>query len=100
MSKYGSNDVIHVDNLQLITQQRAGQFICRTDRTIRNLISKGLLTGYIVKGVRGTLVDFSELQQLVRKVPTVSGRAMFGPDAKVVRIGGGSRPVVVAEADQ
>lgn len=97
MSRYGTNDVIHVDNLQLITQQRAGQFIARTDRTIRNLISKGLLTGYVVTGVRGTLVDFTELQQLVRKIPTVDGRRAFGPNAKVVRIGA---PAVVVAAGE
>jgi excisionase family DNA binding protein len=54
---------------RLVTQKRAAEYFACTDRTIRNMIRRGDLTGYRV-GKRMVRVDLNELDALLRPIPT------------------------------
>lgn len=88
--------------MKLVTQQHAAQFLGVTDRSIRNMISRGQVTGYQVPGLRAVRVDLEEIERLVRAIPTLSRRdhKPFGPKARIVSVPGvpvveRRRPVVV-----
>jgi excisionase family DNA binding protein len=53
-----------------MTQQQAAEHLGVTDRTIRNLIARGELTGYRL-GKRTVRVDFADVEALLRPIPTV-----------------------------
>lgn len=87
---------------RLITQQQAARFAGVTDRTIRNWISEGHLTGYRLPTGRAVRVDADELQKIMRVIPTVRRAAQpFGPKAKIKDLRNVIMPEVVDEgADQ
>ncbi len=55
-----------------LTQAEAADHLGCTDRTIRNLISRGQLRGYRL-GTRAVRVDCAELDALLRPIPTTDG---------------------------
>jgi hypothetical protein len=72
---------------QYVTRQQLAQRFGVTDRTISNLISRGVLTGYQLPGVRAIRVDLNEAEALVKAVPTAfKQRQPFGPSAKIVKV--------------
>lgn len=82
--------------MRLIPQQEAADYLGVCVRTIRNMISKGELTGYQIPGVRAVRVDRDQLMSLPRAIPTATGgvpryrKPKFG--GNVVRV---NRPVIV-----
>lgn len=58
----------------LVTQQAAADYLGVTDRTIRNYIARGTLTGYRL-GKRSIRVDVRELDSLLRPIPAAGGAA-------------------------
>lgn len=56
-----------------VTQSAAAEYLNVTDRTIRNLIARGSLTGYRL-GARAIRVDRAELDALLTPIPTVGDR--------------------------
>ncbi|ATG51927.1 excisionase [Brachybacterium vulturis] len=52
-----------------VTQSTAAEYLNVTDRTIRNLIARGDLTGYRL-GARAIRVDRAELDALLTPIPT------------------------------
>lgn len=74
---------------KFVTQQEAAQFLGVTDRTIRNLISRGVFTGYKIPGVRAVRVDLHEIADKMRTIPAVRAEVRkqpFGPQAKIVTV--------------
>lgn len=57
-----------------ITQRDAADHLGVTDRTIRNYIASGRLTGYRLGG-RAVRLDLNEVDDLLRPIPTVGGAA-------------------------
>jgi excisionase family DNA binding protein len=82
---------------RLITQQQAAKFAGVTDRTIRNWISEGHLTGYRLPTGRAVRVDQDELQRIMRVIPTVrrATQQPFGPKATIRDLRNVVSPVVV-----
>ena len=72
----------------LVSQQRIADFLGVHPRTVRNMISRGDLTGYRIPGVRAVRLDLNEVAALVRAIPSVSRRDKrpFGPNAKIVTV--------------
>jgi hypothetical protein len=73
------------------TQEQAAAHFKVHPRTIRNWISKGLVTGYRLPGPgsRAIRVDVNEIERLLEVVPTtiVRSRAtVFGPEARIVTV--------------
>ncbi len=69
------------------SQQAAAAHFGVTDRTIRNWISRGLITGFMLPNQRGIRVDLNEVESMIRTVPTVrTPMTAFGPNAKIVRV--------------
>ena len=58
-----------------ITQAQAAEYLGLTDRTIRNLIARGELTGYRVGKGRSIRLDSNEVDALLRPIPTMGGDA-------------------------
>lgn len=56
-----------------LTQKEAAQRIGVTDRTIRNLIARGALKGYRVRGSRAIRIDRHELDSLLTPIPAGGG---------------------------
>ena len=56
-----------------VTQSAAAEYLNVTDRTIRNLIARGDLTGYRL-GARAIRVDRAELDALLTPIPTAGDR--------------------------
>ncbi|OFT58147.1 excisionase [Brachybacterium sp. HMSC06H03] len=58
-----------------VTIGDAAEYLSVTDRTVRNYISRGDLTGYRI-GTRAIRVDLRELEALLTPIPTaaVGGR--------------------------
>lgn len=50
----------------------AAEYLSVTDRTIRNFIALGELTGYRI-GTRAIRVDLREVEALLTPIPTVEG---------------------------
>lgn len=57
-----------------ITQAEAADRLGVTDRTIRNLIARGDLTGYRL-GKRTIRLDVNEVDQCLRPIPAAGGAA-------------------------
>lgn len=55
-----------------VTIGSAAEYLSVTDRTIRNYIARGDLTGYRV-GSRAIRIDLRELEGLLTPIPTASG---------------------------
>lgn len=79
---------------ELWTQKKAAAYLDITDRSVRNLIARGELTGYRVAGLRAVRLDSEEVRKLLRAVPTALPRARraagparvpFGARARVVQ---------------
>lgn len=56
-----------------LTQAQAGERIGVTDRTIRNLVSRGELKGYRLGSGRTIRIDADELDALLQPIPAVGG---------------------------
>lgn len=71
-----------------VSQQRIADLLGVHPRTVRNMISRGDLTGYRIPGVRAVRLDLNEVQSLVRAIPAVNRRDKipFGPNAKIVTV--------------
>lgn len=57
-----------------LSQQEAAEYLGVTDRTIRNLISRGELRGYRI-GTRAVRIDARDLDGALRPIPTTGGPA-------------------------
>ncbi|WP_420111543.1 helix-turn-helix domain-containing protein [Pseudactinotalea sp.] len=55
-----------------VTLSDAADYLSVTERTIRNFIARGELTGYRV-GTRAIRVDLRELEAMLTPIPTVGG---------------------------
>lgn len=67
------------------TQQQAADYLGCIPRTVRNLISRGELVGYKIRGVRAVRVKADDVRELVQRIPAVSRRSrpMYGPKAVI-----------------
>lgn len=85
-----SNTTTSPRRKRLVTQQTAADYLGVHERTIRNMISRGDITGYKVPGVRAVRIDLNELESMVQAIPAVSrkNRPMYGPNARIVRVAG------------
>lgn len=63
--------------MRLITQKQAAEMLGCTDRTIRNLISRGQITGYRLQGLRAVRVDAHEISGKLKAIPTARARQEF-----------------------
>lgn len=63
--------------MRLITQQAAADMLGVTDRSIRNMISRGVITGYRIPGVRAVRVDKDQIVGKLRAIPTAVARQEF-----------------------
>ena len=63
--------------MRLITQQQAADMLSVTDRTVRNMISRGAITGYKVPGTRAVRVDRDEIASKLKAIPTGVARQAF-----------------------
>lgn len=63
--------------MRLITQQAAAEMLGVTDRTIRNMISRGVITGFQIPGVRAVRVDKDELTSKLKAIPSPVARQAF-----------------------
>jgi excisionase family DNA binding protein len=73
---------------RIVTQQQAAKAVGVGDRTIRNWISEGLITGYRLPTGRAIRVDLDEIEAMIKVIPTVkAGKQPFGPKAKIVTVG-------------
>lgn len=79
--------------MRLITQQVLADRLGVTDRTVRNMISRGVITGYKVPGVRAVRVDLDEVMYKVKAIPAVArqefvyGQPKFNGNVKAAPIG-------------
>jgi excisionase family DNA binding protein len=72
---------------RIVTQQQAARAIGVGDRTIRNWISEGLITGYRLPSGRAIRVDLDEITNTMKAIPAVfRPKQPFGPKAKIVTI--------------
>lgn len=74
---------------QIVTQVVAAERLHVTTKTIRNWITKGLITGYRLPGGRAIRVDLAEIDRVMRVIPTTIARPKhraFGPKAKIVNM--------------
>lgn len=55
-----------------VTLSDAADYLSVTERTIRNFIARGELTGYRV-GARAIRIDLRELEAMLTPIPTVGG---------------------------
>jgi excisionase family DNA binding protein len=69
--------------MRLITQQQTAQMLHCTTRTVRNLISRGVLTGYQLPGFRAIRLDADEVRNKIKTIPTAI--KPFGPNARIVQ---------------
>lgn len=79
---------------KLIDQVTAAEYLQITPRSVRNLIARGDLTAYRIRGLRSVRVDSDEVKALLSVLPTAlprrrvakpkpEPRIMGGPNAKV-----------------
>src|SRR5215211_7309566 len=74
---------------RIVTQQQAARAIAVGDRTIRNWISEGLITGFRLPCGRAIRVDLNEIEQMIKVIPTVrTGKQPFGAKAKIIDMSG------------
>jgi excisionase family DNA binding protein len=70
---------------RIVTQQQAAKVLGIGDRTIRNWISEGLITGYRLPSGRAIRVDLDEITSKMKAIPTAfRPKQPFGPKAKIV----------------
>jgi len=84
----------------IATQAQAAARFKVTPKTIRNWISKGLITGFRTPTGRGIRVDLSEIERVMSRIPTTVARPgtnLYGPRARIVDLA--STPVVVTRDD-
>lgn len=55
-----------------VTLAEAAEYLSVTDRTVRNFIARGDLTGYRI-GARAIRVDLRELEALLTPIPAANG---------------------------
>lgn len=55
-----------------VTIGSAAEYLSVTERTVRNYIARGDLTGYRI-GTRSIRIDVHELEALLTPIPTASG---------------------------
>ncbi len=73
--------------VKIITQQQAAKALSVSDRTIRNWISEGLITGYRLPNARAIRVDLDEITSKMTTIPTAfKPRVPFGPKATIVEL--------------
>lgn len=73
----------------IATQQAAAERFHVHPRTIRNWISRGLITGYRTPTGRAIRVDLDEIERVMATIPTTvarPNRRPFGPKAKIVTV--------------
>ncbi|WP_150236434.1 helix-turn-helix domain-containing protein [Nocardiopsis quinghaiensis] len=71
----------------LVTQKQAAAELGVTERTVRNWISRGHITGYRLPGGRAIRVDMNEVRAVVRAVPAVRRAVQpYGPKARIVAV--------------
>lgn len=63
--------------MRLITQQAAAEMLGITDRSVRNMIARGVITGWKVPGVRAVRVDKDEITSKLKAIPTPIARREF-----------------------
>ncbi|WP_200959021.1 AlpA family transcriptional regulator [Terrabacter sp. Root85] len=71
---------------RLVTLAQAGKHAQVTERTIRNWIGNGYITGYRI-GARQVVVDLDEVDRMLRTMPSTkvrSGRYAYGPKSRIV----------------
>lgn len=90
--------------MRLITQQAAADMIGVTDRSIRNMISRGVISGYKIPGVRAVRVDRDEIMSKLKAIPTVVarqefvfGQPKFNGNVKAAPVGAPVLPEVVED---
>lgn len=84
---------------RLVSQQQAAKYLGVTDRTVRNRISEGVITGFRIPGSRAIRVDLDEIDRLIKAIPTaMKPRQPFGPRARIVTVAQ-AVPVVVESAE-
>lgn len=71
---------------RFVSQQQAAEFLGISDRSVRNLISRGVLTGYKVPGLRAIRLDQREIEAKMQSIPTTIHRQPFGPNARIVTV--------------
>jgi excisionase family DNA binding protein len=79
---------------QYATQQQAAAKFQVTDRTIRNWIGQGYITGFRF-GPRQIRVDLNEIEAMLQMMPATKardGRKLYGANARIVPV----RPVIEA----
>ncbi len=54
------------------SQQAAATYADVTDRTIRNYIARGVLTGYRAPGSRLVKIDLNEIDAMLRPIPAAN----------------------------
>lgn len=67
------SSAVPVGQRKLATQQKAADHYDVTPRTVRNWISRGLITGYRLPGSRAVRVDLHEIDRVMGLIPTVAG---------------------------
>jgi len=82
--------------MRLITQEQTAQMLLCTPRTVRNLISRGVLTGYQLPGFRAIRLDADEVRHKLQVIPTAMPKP-FGPNARIKQAPADA--VIVAEAE-
>ena len=92
--------------MRLITQQAAADMLGITDRSIRNMIGRGVIQGYSVPGIRAVRVDKDEITSKLKAIPSavarrefVYGPPKFGGNVKAAPVGASVVPEVI-EDDQ
>lgn len=59
---------------RLVSQAEAAEYLGVTERTIRNYIARGTLPGHRVQGSRLVRIRLSDVDALLRPIPTGGGR--------------------------
>lgn len=92
-----------------VSQQNAAARFQVTDRTIRNWITRGLITGYRLPGSRAIRVDVDEIERMIRAIPATApvrpgfkpkGRPAYGPKARIVNVVPAIQPEAAGGAEE
>ena len=81
---------------KLIDQATAAEFLKITPRSVRNLIARGDLTAYRIRGLRSVRVDSDEVKALLSVLPTALPRRRTAKPKPEPRIPGGPNAMVYA----
>ena len=63
--------------MRLITQQQAADMLGVTDRSVRNMIARGVIQGWKVPGIRAVRVDKDEIASKLKAIPSSVARREF-----------------------